>query len=99
MLKWFQSAKKKCERLGHNRVVRVYRAYTQEVPSSWYGGVVGRGTVTLTVCKRCKKVLSDPIIDPQEAINSFSAPTRVFDDIRERGFHLKEMISEEPAND
>jgi hypothetical protein len=95
MLKWLQPARKKCERLGHNRVVRVYSAYTGEVPVSLHRGVVGRGEVTLTVCKRCRFVLSEPEIDAQEAIQSFSAPSSVVDEIRKRGFYLIEKLSEE----
>lgn len=92
IFKWFQSAEKKCERLGHKIRKRKWRVLI----SDSMRGVADRGVMIQVQCIRCGEIFGDTEYENREPIHNLSMPSGDFDQLRDDGYLIRSHISDEP---
>ena len=90
MLKWFQSASAKCERLGHKYEIEWWNA-TVEQDGTTIRGVADEAAAQLRICKRCgrKELLK---ATERKRIMSLSMPGSMWAEFKRHGYILNRKI-------
>lgn len=77
----------KCARLGHKPKERRYRVYVRP-DGTTFRSVMDRAVMVTCGCARCGAKLKEPVFEHRYGIQNFSAPSNIYDEIRERGFYV-----------
>lgn len=79
----------KCDRLGHVATECTFRVIAKPERYGWLSGVADSAKMARTQCKRCRAVLSDPIITDREPIHSLSMPQSHHERLEANGYLIR----------